>query len=36
MNTFWAIVTIAFVCITLGIVAFSLVAMFGGFHRPAH
>jgi hypothetical protein len=36
MSVFWAIVTIAFVFATLGIVAFGLVAMFGGFHRPAH
>jgi hypothetical protein len=36
MSVFWAIVTIAFVFVTLGIVAFGLVAMFGGFHRPAH
>jgi hypothetical protein len=34
MSVFWAIVTIAFA--TLAIVAFGLVAMFGGFHRPAH
>jgi len=36
MSVFWAIITIAFVFATLAIVAFGLVAMFGGFHRPAH
>jgi len=36
MSVFWAIVTIAFVFATLAIVAFGLVAMFGGFHRSAH
>ena len=37
MNTFWAIVTFAFVVVTLGVVGYGVVAMFGGgFHRHAH
>jgi hypothetical protein len=36
MNTFWAIVTIAFVVATLGVVGYGVVAMFGsGFHPHA-
>ena len=38
MAVFWAIVTIAFVVATLGVVAYGIAAMFGGFgsHRHAH
>ena len=39
MAVFWAIVTIAFVVATLGVVAYGIVAMFGGgfgSHRHAH
>ena len=37
MAVFWAIVTIAFVVGTLGVVAYGIAAMFGaGFHRHAH
>lgn len=33
MAVFWAIVTIAFVFATLGVVAYGIAAMFGGgFH----
>jgi hypothetical protein len=34
MAVFWAIVTIAFVVATLGVVAYALAAMFGHGFRP--
>lgn len=34
--TFWAIVVYAYVAGVLGVVAFGMVRMFGGFHRDPH
>ena len=36
MDALWTIATYAFVVLTLAIVAFATVRIFGGFHRPQH